>query len=117
MRFAAFGLALSCVFGSAAAVETACPARVGKSPLSSAALFDGPPEQMADLMPDSASVATGRTTATWTVDYVYKAGRQVHLVCKYDRRSPDSVIRIESPVQHCRFRSAGAGRPAEMGCR
>ena len=49
------------------------------APLVSFQIFDGSPEEMADLVPDQG----GSRTGYWTLNYVYEAGRFVTVRCKY----------------------------------
>jgi hypothetical protein len=71
------------VTGVVHAQDVRCPPFYGSWPLSNAVVFDGPPDQKADIMPDISRSEAGNDYASWDVGYVYEAGRQVFLVCRY----------------------------------
>lgn len=99
--------------------EFKCAATQGKKPLTNAAVFDGPPEEKAELEPDDSRGNTSYTYASWDVGYLFKIGRTPYLVCKYggSKDSETVTIKVDKPVQKCVYRTHGAGLPAEMICK
>ncbi|MDA8444064.1 STY0301 family protein [Paracidovorax valerianellae] len=75
-----------------------CPAQPGQ-PLRSVDVFDGPVEDLATLVPDSAKERVGH----WQLGYVYAAGRSVNLRCHYaDGRTVD--VPLPKKVERCDYR-------------
>lgn len=75
-----------------------CPLR-DRQPLRFVDVFDGPPEQMAILVPDKA----GERSGYWSLDYVYDAGRVVVVRCKYaDKQTSD--IKLSNRVHRCDYK-------------
>jgi len=108
MRIVLFLACLSAVWTSAIGAEI-CPSRPGQ-PLRLVSVFDGPPEGMADLIPDQASARSG----SWSLGYVYDAGRSVAIRCKYaDGQFLD--VQLARRVNRCIFRM-GAGKSARLSC-
>jgi hypothetical protein len=104
---------------TASAQEFKCPATQGKKSLVNTAVFDGPPEEKAELEPDDSRGNTSYAYASWDVGYLFKIGRTPFLVCKYGS-SFDSVsvaIKVDKPVLKCVFRANTANSPAEMICK
>ncbi|WP_325072535.1 STY0301 family protein [Paraburkholderia acidisoli] len=66
-----------CSFDAAIAGRV-CPVKRGTT-LQYVTVFDGAPEELASLIPDQTSNRTGR----WEVGYVYDAGREVTIRCRY----------------------------------
>lgn len=87
----------------AIAAGQACPATRDGRPLSTAQVLDGPVADNAILAPDTGWTRAGVDVATWQVAYVYEAGRQVTLDCRYDGVAEPVVVRIETPVMTCRY--------------
>lgn len=61
-----------------ATANEVCPAQKGQA-LNAVDIFDGPPEEMASLVPD----AGDEKSDLWQLGYVYDAGRIVTVRCKY----------------------------------
>jgi len=95
-----------------------CPSYKGKSPLSSVTVFDGPPEQRADLMPDVSRGRGDHIYASWDVGYIFAAGRNVYLVCEFGGTGDKdtTTVKVENKVDHCTYRTL-KGKPAEMACK
>lgn len=75
-----------------------CPARQ-HAPLHFVDVFDGSPEELAMLMPDSAKEASGY----WQLGYIYDAGRLVTIRCKYaDGQASD--VKLSSRVNKCDYK-------------
>lgn len=75
----AAALAGCAVHAPAPAGPDVCPLRAGHA-LRFVDVFDGPPEELATLIPDRA----GDRSGSWELGYVYDAGRTVTIRCKYD---------------------------------
>jgi hypothetical protein len=105
--------------GTARAEEVACPSYQGKNALSSVVLFDGPPEQKADLMPDVSRGDADHAYASWEVGYIFESGGSLFLVCRFSGSSDANglTIKVEKKVQRCIFRTHGRSRPAELSCK
>jgi len=95
-----------------------CPSYKGKSPLSSVTVFDGPPEQRADLMPDVSKGSGDHAYASWDVGYIFSSGRIVYLVCEFGGPGDKdtTTVKVESKVEHC-FYQTHKGKPAEVTCK
>jgi hypothetical protein len=99
---------LSVVWTSAIGAEI-CPSRPGQH-LRFVDVFDGPPEEMASLIPDQVSPRSG----WWTLGYVYDAGRNVTIRCKYtDGHSLD--VQLARRVNRCTY-WMDAGKTARLSC-
>jgi hypothetical protein len=102
--------------GTVQADEVKCPPLHGKIQLSDALVYDGSPEEMADLMPDKSKGSGDHAKSSWEVGYIYEAGRNVYLVCKYGLT--DSVtVKAEKRVQTCIYRTHPDKEPVEMFCK
>jgi hypothetical protein len=101
--------------GTAKADEVKCPPFQGKNSLSGAIVFDGPPEEMADLIPDESKGSDNHANSSWQVAYIYESGRNVYLVCKYTGTKDTITIKAEKKVQTCIYRTY-PNKPAEMFC-
>lgn len=100
------------------AQESRCPAHKDKAPLSGAVLYDGPPEQKADLMPDVSRGSGDHVYASWKVGYIFDQGRKLYLVCRFGNKIDDtSTVEVDARVKSCEFRSHPAGKPAELICK
>lgn len=102
---------------TALADEVKCPPLQGKSPLSVATVYDGPPEEMADLIPDESKGSGDHANASWEVGYIYDAGRNVYLVCKYTGLKDTVTVNAKKKVQTCIYRTHSSKKPAEMFCK
>ncbi|WP_310734676.1 STY0301 family protein [Azohydromonas caseinilytica] len=81
-----------------------CPAREGQ-PLLFVQVFDGPPEELATLVPDVATERSGY----WQLGYVYDAGRMVTIRCEYvDKQSVD--VKLADRVERCDYSIRGRNR-------
>jgi hypothetical protein len=95
-----------------------CPAYQGKSALTTVDLFDGPPEQKADLVPDKSTGSMERGYALWKVGYIFTQGRTLYVVCSYSGSDSKPVtIKVAKKVHSCVFRAYGKARPAELNCK
>jgi hypothetical protein len=98
---AGLGLVTALAFAACAqqgqAQAVACPARPG-DPLQNIDVFDGPPEEQAYLVPDNATDERG----SWSLAYVYNAGRFVTLRCKYGR-GPAVDLKISQRIGQCQY--------------
>ena len=67
----------------AAARAESCPAVRDKQPLAAVDLFDGPVEEMADLVPDASADSKNHAHASWKLGYIYDSGHAVYVKCVY----------------------------------
>ena len=97
-----------------AAAPTSCPVASGGVRMTGGDVYDGPVEENAILVPDSARTMRGTEVSTWDVRTTYAAGRQIYLSCEYASR-PKVTIRVSRAVRTCRYSD---GRPAKaLACR
>ncbi|MFO1253093.1 MAG: STY0301 family protein [Inhella sp.] len=88
-----------------------CPSQPA-SALRQVTVFDGPPEEMASLVPEPD--AQGRDS--WPLAYVYQAGRQVWVHCQYQDQTR-RVLQLPEPVRHCHFLPKRRGQAeAQLRC-
>ena len=74
-----------------------CPTRQN-APLYFADVFDGPPEELAMLIPDMAEEHSGY----WQLGYIYDAGRFVTIRCKYaDGQTSD--VKFSNKIMKCDY--------------
>ena len=71
-------LTFTCLSITPALASEVCP-KDNRSPLRYVDTFDGPPEELATLIPDVAKEHSGY----WQLDYIYKAKRFATVRCKY----------------------------------
>jgi hypothetical protein len=100
------------------AAEIKCPSYRSKHPLFSVVLFDGPPEEKADLMPDRSTGSGDHANSSWDVGYIFGSGRNLFLMCRYSGLgdSKNLTIKVEKKVERCVFRTRPKGQPAELTC-
>jgi hypothetical protein len=103
--------------GVAQAQQVSCPAAQGKSLLTGVTVFDGPPAEMADLVPDVSRGGQANLFQSWEVGYLFDQHRMVYLACRYAGLSAPVVVKIEQRVKMCAFQAHGRARAAEMSCR
>jgi len=99
-RHAFVALIASVVCGqiSALAAGPVCPARHSQ-PLRFVDVFDGPPEELATLVPDAAKNRSGY----WELGYVYDANRIVTIRCRYaDGNTVD--IKLTEKIERCSYK-------------
>ncbi|MBH9576966.1 STY0301 family protein [Inhella proteolytica] len=88
-----------------------CPSQPA-SALRQVTVFDGPPEELASLVPEPD--AQGRDS--WPLAYVYQAGRQVWVHCQYQDQTR-RVLQLPEPVRHCHFLPKRRGQAeAQLRC-
>jgi len=110
-------VALLVIAGPAYAEGTSCPAYQGKNPLVSVTLFDGPPSEMASLMPDVSKGSRDHAYSSWSVGYIFDAGRSLYLVCEYSGSKNTTTIKVEKKVQQCTYQTHSAPKPVELNCK
>lgn len=116
-RFAVLSaLAMFAVAGTAQAAPTACPAQHQGQAMNGGQVFDGPPEEMADLRPDTDRRVGRERRASWNVASVYKAGRQVHLLCHYAGAAEPVMVKASRPVTRCVYRMDLMWRGLSLRC-
>ena len=99
--------------------EARCPSHKDKHPLVSGVVYDGPPEQLADLMPDVTRGKGDHAFASWEVGYVFDSGRSLYLMCRYAGLSDAQAVtvKVDTKVKQCVFRTHAGKLPAELGCK
>jgi len=97
--------------GTARAAETApCQAKPATA-LKYVEVYDGPPEELASLMPDEESKNGG----TFTLGDIYTSGRFVTIRCKYaDGTAAD--VKLAAKVESCRY-AIGKDKKVSLTCR
>jgi hypothetical protein len=103
--------------GVSQAQQVGCPAAQGKSLLAGVSVFDGPPAEMADLVPDVSRGSAANLFQSWEVGYLFDQHRTVYLACRYAGVSAPVVVKVEQRVKTCSFQAHGRTRAAEMSCR
>jgi hypothetical protein len=87
-----------------------CPVRGGTS-LRYVDVFDGPPEDLAILVPDENKKLFG----SWQLAYIYKAGRFVTIRCKYaDGQAAD--VKLPNKVEKCDYK-IDVGKILSVSCK
>jgi hypothetical protein len=92
-----------------ARAATRCPPTLDGHAHQRASVFDGPPQEQADLVPDSMGAAGDE----WRVGYLFDLGRVPFLVCRYAGTPRTVTLRLQPPVATC----ITAHRPPETVCR
>jgi hypothetical protein len=69
---------------AAHAVQMSCPATQKGKRLTAVSLFDGSPEEKAELRPEEGRERNGLLRTYWMLEDIHKAGRAPHVVCDYD---------------------------------
>ena len=109
------GLAVG-LMGAALAQEVKCPSRQGKNPLSGVSVFDGPPAEQADLVPD---VTRGSGTHLYMAWDIIDEGRGVYVVCRYPGHgnTPDVTVKLDKKIKRCVFQAGSGVKPADLTCK
>ena len=94
---------------SAFAGEIGCPKTHAGVQLVTVTLFDGPPDEGADLMPDTFRKSKGGSLSEWDVAYIFEAGRHLFVECQYGTKIPPVILEPGSSTRKCEFTSHGAG--------
>lgn len=86
----------ACSADSGVSIEV-CPLRA-EATLQYVDVFDGPPEELATLIPDN----VGEHAGNWQLGYIYDAGRFVTVRCKYtDGKMQD--VKLSKKIQGCTY--------------
>ena len=87
------------------AAEIKCPSYQSKHPLFSVVLFDGPPDEKADLKPDQSTGSGDHANSSWDLGYISASGRKLFLVCRYSGLgdSRNVTIKVEKKVARVFF--------------
>ncbi len=106
-------------FAVSYAQEARCPSYHGSTPLYGAKLYDGPPDQLADLEPDSWQGSGNNGHGYYDVGAIFDAGRNLYIVCIYGEwNSKDKVtVKIDKKVNRCNLRASPKGKPASLTCK
>lgn len=92
------------------ATESRCPPVNQGQALRTVSVFDGPPEERADLVPDVTVKERGGYRSEWSVTYIFQAGRGLFVECRYGQSMPPIVLAPDATTTRCVFHSAGAGK-------
>lgn len=95
---------------SAYAGEAACPQAQGGARLVTVSVFDGPPSEHADLMPDRYHKTKDGGRSEWAVAYVFRAGRKLFVECQYGGKVAPVVIEPDPSTTKCTFVTRDRGR-------
>jgi hypothetical protein len=109
--FAVFNLC-----AAAAAHAESCPAVRDKQPLVSVDLFDGPVEDMADLVPDASTDSKYHAHASWKLGYIYDSGHAVYVKCVYRGAKDALIVKLDRQVENCVF-DRTKDKPASLTCK
>jgi hypothetical protein len=103
--------------GLSAAEQVQCPGSNGGARLVTVTLYDGPPSEHADLMPDkSRKTSAGGTESSWEVGYVFEAGRKLYVECRYDSKGVSPIVLEPANARVCIFNST-SDRRVSLVCR
>ena len=94
-RVALAGLVLLPVAAQAAVL---CPLTQNDHRLDEVTMFDGPPAELASLVPEQ----RGRRVS-WKVAYIRQAGRRGFLVCGYTKAAPKVEVEVPVAARTCSF--------------
>ncbi len=108
-------LSLAAFCASSQAAESACPKAQAGRQLASVSIFDGPPAERADLVPDRYRETKDGGRSEWDVAYVFEAGRKVYVECRYGGRQAPIVIEPAATTTTCTWITRHDGRSA-LGC-
>lgn len=98
-RLFAAGLVAPLLLASVAVgAAEVCPLRDGEG-ARYVDVFDGPPEDLATLIPET----TSKTRGYWPLAYVYEAGRTVTIRCKYAKGDPVDV-KFPQKIKRCDYK-------------
>ncbi len=101
---------------STLASETHCPERHEGSRLTTVTLFDGPPSEHADLVPDKFHEGTSGARSEWSVAYIFEAGRRLFVRCQYGRTGSSITLEPDTSTATCEFLTRG-GKDVSLTCR
>jgi hypothetical protein len=107
------------IAASASAQSFKCPSWQGKNTLAAVSVYDGPPAEEADLVPDLTKGSGDHLYSSWDIGYLFGIGRTPYLVCKF-AGLPDAqaiTLKIEKKVTKCIFQAHTGGQPAEAECK
>lgn len=85
--------------------EVLCQATQNGRVLREVTLFDGPPSELASLVPDQRGQRD-----TWDVAAIRQAGRRGYLVCGYDRTAQKVEVEIPAAARRCTTTRAPGNR-------
>lgn len=104
-------LALAALCSSSQAGEAACPREQAGTRLASVSVFDGPPGEHADLVPDRYRETKDGGRSEWDVAYAFQAGRKLYVECRYGGEVPPVVIEpAPTTTTLCTFVARRQGR-------
>ncbi|PPQ34471.1 STY0301 family protein [Rhodopila globiformis] len=100
MGFAVRPMVLSLLLAAGSApgmAEVRCPPLLEGHAYARASVFDGPPEEQADLVPDDQRGGVDR----WEVGFIFRTRRAPYLVCRYRGTERTVTFRLQRPVGVC----------------
>ncbi|MGA8172897.1 MAG: STY0301 family protein [Methylocystis sp.] len=100
----------------ATARAESCPPLKDKQPLASVDVFDGPVEEMADLVPDDSRSGRDHAHALWKLAHLYDEGHAVYVKCVYRGPKNTAVVKLARKVDKCVF-DRTKDKPASMTCK
>lgn len=101
---------------AAGASDASCPQTQHGVGLKTVTLFDGPPKDHADLVPDSFHEAEGIGRSEWDVTYIFQAGRRLYVQCDYGPTVPVVVLQPVASTKKCVYLSQRDGT-VSLTCR
>ncbi len=104
-----FALSLAMIPATAVAGESHCQATHAGSRLASVTLFDGPPSERADLMPDTVSGRHGNGRSDWDIAYIFQAGRRLFVRCEYGPQVHAIIFEPDTRARKCVYRRYATG--------
>lgn len=81
----------------AAQADIQCPPSLNGHQYARASVFDGPPEEQADLVPDGSAAGAD----IWQLGYIFDAGRVPYLVCRYAGTPQTATFKLQKPITSC----------------
>jgi hypothetical protein len=91
--------------GAAHAQNVQCPPRSGAGALANVSVFDGPPEEQADLVPDINRHSSASVRMEWRFEA--RADNNYYLQCKYTAGAEPIVLKVDQTARLCAFRREG----------
>jgi len=102
-RFFALLILLSCQ--PAYAADFSCP-EIKDNPLTTVEIYDGPFSDQAILAPDTSKGTAANGSSTWDVAYVFEAGRELNVICRYKNQKKTEEIRSAAKLKSCELKTS-----------
>lgn len=108
-------IASATTFSSAQAGENLCPFYNQGSRIQYIAIYNGPPEELANLMgPPLRTLRDGSQMAVFDLAYIFKQGRRVYVQCNYLNNAPPIVSMPPITTRKCVFTSYQIPKTGEL---